>query len=45
MKNPLWVLPTFHSVHTSHSDIYQDFSYDMDAMEKIFTGTNTSHPT
>jgi len=42
---PLWVVPTFHRVHTPHARNYYVFSCDMDAMEMIFTGTNTSHPT
>ena len=39
MKTPLWVLPTFHGVHTLHAKICYAFSCDMDAIEKIFTGT------
>src|SRR5262245_16328931 len=43
-ENPLWVVPTFHGVHTLHAKICYALSCDMDAMEKIFTGTNSSHP-
>jgi hypothetical protein len=36
---PLWAIPTFHGVHTLHAKICYALSCDMDAMEKIFTGT------
>ena len=38
-KIPLWAVPTFHSVHTPHAKICYALSCDMDAMEKIFTGS------
>ena len=37
MKILLWVIPTFHRVHTLHAKICYALSYDMDAVEKIFT--------
>jgi hypothetical protein len=41
---PLWAVPTFHCVHTLHAEICYALSCDMDAMEKIFTGTLSAKP-